>query len=163
MDRTNPTRRNAPQLFAKRTALFLTALLLLGLLGRSALFFAMNRLLPPADIAGTMALVDQRLFLRTLAEGLGSVCVFLYVAGHIGLLWFCRKNTCAFSPKKVLLYFAAHLPLALLCVVPFAVLDAPFSGDYLFPLPSLAVWWLALTVAAWFLCGRAAARQGDGM
>ena len=117
-----------------------------------------NIFLPYSNVAENVALANQRIQIRTLAENLCSACILLYTLGHIYLVYFYHKKKLSISLKEIFSRFVLHILVSVLCVVPFALLDSFFSGtpifigDYIFPLKRMAIIWPVLFFIFAFAC-----------
>ena len=144
--------------FPKKIATYLFVILLLGLLLQSSLYLYLNIFLPYSNVAENVALANQRIQIRTLAENLSSACILLYTLGHIYLVYFYHKKKLPISLKEIFSRFVLHILVSVLCVVPFALLDSLFSGtsifigDYIFPLRKMAIIWPVLFFIFAFAC-----------
>lgn len=156
-------RNNSPKMrnltnFPQKMAKYLLIILLLGLLLQSSLYLYLNIFLPYSNVAENIALANQRIQIRTLAENLCSACILLYTLGHIYLVYFYHKKKLSISLKEIFSRFVLHILVSVLCVVPFALLDSFFSGtpifigDYIFPLKRMAIIWPVLFFIFAFAC-----------
>ena len=148
-------RCNSPKMhnltnFPSKMAKYLFIILILGLLLQSSLYFYVNVFLPYSDVAENMTLANQRIQIQMFAENVCSVCILLYTLGYIYLAYFYHKEKLPISLKQILSRFILHLSIAVLCVVPFALLDSFFSGtsifigNYIIPLRKMALIWPVL-------------------
>lgn len=109
--------------------------LVLGLLFYSIIFFTLNKLLDPAELSfADSDAVYTRLFWRHTAEMTLSICSSLYVIGLIFIIFFFVKRNIFISKRAIFAYFGVQIGIALVCAVPFAILDRSYWGDYLFPI-----------------------------
>lgn len=116
----------------KKIILILDVLLFVGLLVYSVIFLIINKSLNPATIAGND--IHIRLMWRQAAETIFTVCSFVYVIGHILIIYSFASRRISASLRTIFLYFTTQVGLMFLCTVPFAVFDLSFFGDYVFPI-----------------------------
>ena len=102
----------------KKIILILDVLLFVGLLVYSVIFLIINK----------------RLMWRQAAETIFTVCSFVYVIGHILIIYSFASRRISASLRTIFLYFTTQVGLMFLCTVPFAVFDLSFFGDYVFPI-----------------------------
>ena len=113
----------------KKIILILDVLLFVGLLVYSVIFLIINKSLNPATIAGNDIHIRWQ-----AAETIFTVCSFVYVIGHILIIYSFASRRISASLRTIFLYFTTQVGLMFLCTVPFAVFDLSFFGDYIFPI-----------------------------
>ncbi len=123
----------------KKILLILNGFLVLGLLGSSIIFFILNKVLNPADIASNLSAVELRFFWRDFAGTMYTVCKLIYIVGHIVVISTAMINRITFSFKILVSYYLLQIVIMFLCVVPIALLDSTYFTNYIFPLWSLII------------------------
>lgn len=142
-------KNNTPYVIVKRLKnilLVLDAFLILGLLSYAIILFTINRTLNPVDISVGNITVEQRLYWREIAEKICAVCNVIYILGHVLVIYNSIKRKVRFSLKTLGFYFLTQIGIALICVVPFGILDRAWFYDYIFPL-----WNIILTTSLLFV------------
>ena len=87
----------------KKIILILDMLLFVGLLVYSVIFLIINKSLNPATIAGND--IHIRLMWRQAAETIFTVCSFVYVIGHILIIYLFASRRISASLRTIFLYF----------------------------------------------------------
>ena len=120
-------------------SLILTAIMLIGLLAHSVIFFTLNKYYPSPAISsaytadGGETAAAIRLFWRSMAENVHNLTLLIFIVGNIVLLCRFHLNGPAVGFFRLILYFAGIVMAMFICTVPFAMADSMFYGDYLFP------------------------------
>ena len=93
----------------KKIILILDVLLFVGLLVYSVIFLIINKSLNPATIAGND--IHIRLMWRQAAETIFTVCSFVYVIGHILIIYSFASRRISASLRTIFLYFTTQVGL----------------------------------------------------
>ena len=128
---------NQLQLRLKRTKtiiLVLTAIMILGTLTHSVLFWALNRYYPPTS-GIDVAIAQTRFALRDIAEMTTGICTGIFAIGCIIVLYHTISVIHAISFRKLILFFLVTTVALFGLTIPFGVADKTFDlVDYLLPM-----------------------------
>ena len=135
----------------KKYFLGIGAILCIGLISYSLILFCTNKILSPVKIKMNSNLMEQRLYLRNLAEKIYSICLTIYTLGYILLIHNILINGYKIFITKLLSYFFWQIIFVLISVLPFALLDFSWFNDYIFPLRSLTILMLGLCIISYMI------------
>jgi len=131
----------------KKSLLILNALLIFGLVAYAVIFLIINKKLNPRDILENYEAVSQRLFWRGIAEAICSLFGIIYTIGHIFVIYSAMRKKMYIPFQKILVYFIAQVGMMFVCVIPFAIFDLGYLGDYVFPIWNIAGILLLILIA----------------
>lgn len=114
----------------KVASFILIIIMLSGILTHSVVLWTLNKFYAAANISD----IYFRLSMRKFAETIVGTCSIIYFAGNIMLIYFLIKNSPALSFCKLLYFLCTTIIAIFICVIPFALSDVAFLGDYLFPI-----------------------------
>jgi len=121
----------------KKSIIIINALLIFGLVIYAIIFFIINKNLNLADFSGNYEVGNQRLLWRGFAEAICSLFGIVYIVGHILVIHSAMKKL--YIPFwKMLAYFVVQVGIMFVCVIPFAIFDLSYLGDYVFPIWNIA-------------------------
>ncbi|MDW7667577.1 MAG: hypothetical protein SCJ93_02030 [Bacillota bacterium] len=121
----------------------LITIMLVGILIHSGMLFTLNRLLPTRELSYATAeyasVVNMRLSLRQFAERFVAISSIVSIVGGIVILYNFIKSKHVISFHKIFIFFFVTIVVMFACVVPFALYDKAFWGDYFFPIWSILI------------------------
>lgn len=138
----------------KKTKIYILsigAILCLGLVSYALVLYYANKNFTPIKIMMDSSLMDQRLYLRNLAETIYSICLSIYILGQILLIIFILKNEYRLFVKDLFGYVILQIIFAFISVLPFAIFDLSHFGDYIFPIRSFAIKILGLYMISYII------------
>lgn len=122
----------------KKSLLIFNILLIFGLVTYAMIFLIINKNLNPGDILENYEAINQRLFWRGVAEAICSLFGIIYTIGHIFVIYSAMRKKLYIPFQKILIYFIVQVGMMFVCVIPFAIFDLGYLGDYVFPIWSIA-------------------------
>ena len=135
----------------RKYLLILSAVLAVGLLAHSIIFFATNKAFDLAKIALQPEFAQHRLTWRNIAEVSFSICGTIYTLGHLWILFVETRKKSFPSQHNIIMHFIVQLLLVVACTLPFGLFDQIFLGDYLFPIWNTLIMLVIITVVKLFL------------
>ena len=134
-----------------RAAIIFTVILLLGVLTRSVLFWAINKFFvvqPGAVVEANMHLIETRFALRALAETVVGISTAIYTTGCVVMIYPTVTVANVLKIRKLLIFFFSTIAAILICTIPFAAADKTYAfADYIWSIWSvLAVMLLFMAV-----------------
>lgn len=130
------------------------AILCIGLILYALILLYTNKNFNPIEVSVDSSLIEQRLYLRNLAEKICSFFLTIYKYGQILLVFDIIKNRYRLSAKKLFGCFIFQVILGLMSVFPFAIFDLSFLDDYIFPIRGLAIFVFGLYIVLYIIMFR---------
>jgi len=135
----------------KIAAIILTAIMLLGILTHSVLYWIMNHLYKfpsgTAVSADSMSVMEMRYSLRFFADRIAVFCTYVFCLGCCVVIYPSIKICHVISFRKLFLSFSSIILAMFVCVIPFATTDDfIWRFEYYF-----VIWNMLIIVLLFFL------------
>ncbi len=140
----------------KKKLLLLDLCLAAGFIAYALILFSMNRSLGWEEIGGSRELIERRFSGWKTAEVICGICSMVHCIGHLIYL----RELVNIPFRKMSCYFLAQFALMYLCVLPFALFDRGYFGDYFYPIWGIAIRLLLVYAIYAFLRGYRRYKKG---